>query len=217
MSITYDTYVIHYTPLKERKQSIITQLSRFNIVPTFIELYDKEDLTPELLKKFNTTKLKMAEISVMCKQVHAWEHMSGEYALILEDDVILDDNFKEKLDAYLSQLPPDFDALFIGNGANLHIPHDIVKASPGNVFLRTHDATHWGGMGATRCLDSYIIKKSTANAISSRFKSINTIIHTPIDWLANILLKVVNARVYWAEPTIVRQGSEVGLFKSAIR
>jgi GR25 family glycosyltransferase involved in LPS biosynthesis len=49
------------------------------------------------------------------------------YAIIFEDDVILSDNFTNILNNYITQLPENYDMLFIGDGANLHIEKHKLK------------------------------------------------------------------------------------------
>ncbi len=210
--ITYETYVMHYTPLKQRKEFMAKQLAAQDIHPHFIECFDKEALTSDIIDKFDTTKLNMAEISLFCKHMHTWEHMSGEYALFLEDDAILDADFKNKLDGYLKQMPSDCDMLFIGDGCNLHIPSYITQSANTNIFVKTHD-----GPGSTRCTDSIVVRKTIANKLLEVIKSYKYKIKLPVDWFLNVTLRALNAHVYWAEPTIVSQGSQNGEFTSAIR
>ena len=41
------TYVIHYTPLKERKQFLLNELNKHSLIYHFIEDYDIENLSDE--------------------------------------------------------------------------------------------------------------------------------------------------------------------------
>ena len=53
------TYVIHYTPLKERKHFQLNQLDKLSLKNNvFIEKYDKENLEVDDLIKFNKKKNK---------------------------------------------------------------------------------------------------------------------------------------------------------------
>jgi GR25 family glycosyltransferase involved in LPS biosynthesis len=70
-----------------------------------------------------------------------------ERALIFEDDVILCDNFIDKLNNYITQLPEDYDMLFIGDGCNLHIEkHKLIPNK--NIYEKCLYPTSWGGNGA---------------------------------------------------------------------
>lgn len=136
-------------------------------------------------------------------------------ALIFEDDVILDTDFTSVLDMYLEQLPPTFDMLTISNSHNLHIEDD--KIIPGKyIYLKGLEVTPWGGFGATRGLDSYILSKKGAQKLCDYFDNLTVKITMPVDHWLNYVLRDVNAEVYWAEPTIVVPGSFIGMFPSTL-
>ena len=111
---------------------------------------------------------------------------------------------------YIKQLPDNWDMLFIGNGCNLHIPNEMLVKKK-NIYKRSNS------LGATRCLDSYLITKKCANIILEKLKLPNYTILCPVDHWLNHVIKNNNFNVYWAEPTIVTQGSERGFYKSSLR
>ena len=222
----YITYIIHYTPLVERKKHIINEMKTNNIDNyKFIEEYDKEILTKNELMLFDETKVRPAEISLTMKHITSWKHViqsNNNFALIFEDDVLLQNNFSHKLNNYISQLPKTFDMCFIGECARLHINKNIIKnAKPGtNIFKKTNYPTWWGGNGATRCTDSYLISKDCCNKIINyinKLKQKNIKINMPLDFWMNNICRELSLNIYWAEPTIIKQGTETGLFKSAIK
>ena len=45
-------YVVHYTPLKERRIHMENELKKYNINAKYITDYDRENLTEEDLSKF---------------------------------------------------------------------------------------------------------------------------------------------------------------------
>jgi len=54
------------------------------------------------------------ELGVWVSTINVWEYISNnkiEKMLVLEDDIILQEDFVEKLDLYLKDLPPSFDFL----------------------------------------------------------------------------------------------------------
>jgi hypothetical protein len=106
--------------------------------------------------------------------------------------------------------------LFIGDGCGLHIPFKELKNNC-NIYKKTNYPTQNGGLGATRCLDSYLISKKCAQKIVEKIKIHNYIIFYPADHWLNHVIKNNNFNVYWAEPTIVTQGSENKLYKSSLR
>jgi glycosyl transferase family 25 len=213
-------FITHYSKLVERKETVLNQFAKNNILDYhFIENLNKEDITDEHLNNFNLDAPIMGErkfvvniISLFLKHIYIYNLIANsdiEYALILEDDVILDDNFMEKLNTYITELPNDFDALFIGNGCNLHIPNDKII-----------EGKHIYPMCSTRCTDSYLISKKCAIKMISFYNYFimnNIKIGLPVDHWLNLAFKNTNCNVYWSEPTIVKQGSENNVFKSSLR
>ena len=204
------TYVLHYSPLIERKQHIEKYVKEYNLDSVFIDRYDKESLTIDEIKQFSNA-LGLSTISLAKKHIEAWRLSTDRYQLILEDDAILDDDFINKLNSYISQLPKTYDMLFIGNGCNLHIPKYMLIDGR-NVYIKSNYPTMWGGDGATRCADSYLITDSCAKRLTDYVNGCG-IIDLPVDWFMNRICRELDLEVYWAEPTIVQQGSEIGLFK----
>ena len=184
----------------------------------FIECYDKEVLTEEDLKLFDTDKLFMSRISLIMKHLECYKKIinsSHKLNLVFEDDVILNTDFKKKLLIYLDQLPEDYDMLFIGDGEHLHIPKYELKKNK-FIYKKCNEKTSWGGHGATRCTDSYFISKKAAQTILDyveELKNNNEKIDKPADGWLNDVIRKFNFKVYWAEPTIVTQATLHGFFK----
>lgn len=205
-------YVLHYTKLTDRKSHIDAELKKHNLTCEFIEVFDQEVLSKEDLSLFRKN-LRLSEKSLTLKHKYAYEKIVKEhdFALIFEDDVILDDQFFTKMAQYIEELKRvdrNWDMLFIGNGCNLHIPSKEIVAGK-CIYAKSH------GNGATRCTDSYLIHKKCAQKLLDYMKD-----HTfdkPIDWWLNDALRNIDAKVYWCEPTIVKQGTQHKKFKSSIR
>jgi GR25 family glycosyltransferase involved in LPS biosynthesis len=140
-----------------------------------------------------------------------------EQALVFEDDVILSNGFMEKLGVYMKQLPTEYDMLFIGDGCNLHIPRNQLK--PGQyIYEKCLHETSWGGNGAAKCTDSYIIHQRCAKKICDYIAATSSTkkIDKPADWWLNETARDLVLRVYWGEPTIVTQGSQNGVFQRSL-
>ena len=204
-------FVIHYTKLKYRKTHILQQLAKHNITDfEFIESSDPDNLNPYLLSRINNN-LKIGQISIICKHLECYNTIANgdydkyKYFLILEDDVIFHDNFVNILQNYLSQLPDDYDMLFIGDGCQLHINPILLKPNC-NIYLNP--------FGQTRCADSYFISKECIAKILSYFSNMKEKMYLTIDHWMNKVARDNNFKYYWAEPTIVTQGSQNGLFKT---
>jgi GR25 family glycosyltransferase involved in LPS biosynthesis len=205
------TYIIHYTPLKDRRAHMEQLLGEAWILenPEFIVAADREALTEADLAHFGGNQLKSADKSLILKHIAAWKKIEA-ISLIFEDDVILAPHFSDTLSKYVAALPSDFDLLFIGSGCGLHIPGVTTE----NVYPKCLEPTTWGGDGATRCTDSYVISPKCAALFAA---DIERPITKPIDFYMNDLCRKYKCKVFWAEPTIVTQGSETGLFEVSAR
>ena len=209
-------FVLHYSKLTERKESILNQFKIHNITDyEFIEKYDKSDIT-EFDRRFFQEHFNPSMVSLMLKHFFAYSQIAEKYdsALIFEDDVLLCDNFMDKLNNYINQLPQDFDMLFIGDGCQLHIESSLIIPNK-NIYEKSLYPTLTGGDGGTRCTDSYIVSKKGAQKICNYLNNLYYKINQTSDWWLNRALRETNSKVYWAEPTIVTQGTTTGLFKSS--
>jgi glycosyl transferase family 25 len=210
-------FVTHYTKLKDRKIALEKQFKDHNITDyEFIEKYDREDLTFYEQMLFHP-KLPSSVMSLSLKHRHAYRAIRDNYdcALILEDDVILSPNFVAILEGYIKELPTDYDMLFIGDGCNFHIPDEQLEPNK-HIYLKENTPTTWGGDGSTKCSDSYIITKACATRICEYVDRLIYKTFLPLDWWLNMVIRECEFKVYWAEPTIVTQGSEGGIYGSSI-
>jgi len=208
-------FIVHYKKLVNRKVHMLEQLLKHKLFD-----YEFVEIDRDELHNYNTSifepNFSKAQIAICLSHFNIYKKISEncedyENSLILEDDVILCDNFNDILEKYLEQLPKSFDMLFIGNGCNLHIEDN--KLIPfKNIYKKNLDPTKWGGCGATRCVDSYIISKEFSTKLYKYIINLYYKINMPIDHFLNIACIDNNAQVYWAEPTIVSQGSQNGQF-----
>ena len=202
-------FVLHYSKLVNRKKHILEQFNKQGIINyEFIEKYDKDEITHYESNLFDTNYTK-STMSLHLKHNYVYNIIAENYecALIFEDDVILCDNFMDKLNNYITQLPKDYDMLFIGDGCNLHIEnHKLISNQ--NIYEKSLYPTSWGGDGASRCTDSYMISKNCANKLCEYINNLEYKIKLPIDWWINVAARDNIFKVYWAEPTIVTQSTQ---------
>jgi len=207
-------FVVHYKKLVERKKHILDQFEKYNIIDyEFIEI-DRDELDTQNVGIFQENYSK-SQIAIALSHFYAYTQIMDKYdnGLIFEDDVILSDDFINIFNKYLTQLPKDYDMLFIGNGCNLHIESD--KIIPNQyIYNKFWIPTEWGGDGPTRCTDSYLVNKKCAIKICNYISNLSYKINHTIDWWLNIAARDNVFKVYWAEPTIASQGTETGLFQS---
>jgi glycosyl transferase family 25 len=204
-------YVIHARRLTDRATHIKAQLGRFKIPFEFIESYDAEALDAEMQNRFGVRDSQLSLISLSCvlKHMEAMRRIAASghrWALVLEDDVILDKRFDEELGKIVEEAER-FDhpcTIQIGSGGNMFVPKRVLQ--PGK---RVYEASE------VRAADSYLIGAKAARLRLDWFAR-NEKIHLPVDHLFNLIDKETGIRFYWTEPTIVEQGSMNGVFRSVI-
>jgi GR25 family glycosyltransferase involved in LPS biosynthesis len=228
-------YILHYGPLTERKIFMDNQLNKQNINANYILEHDKEDITEDekIIFDYNN-KFTLSNSSLILKHIEAYKEIvinNQEFGLIIEDDVILDNNFNTKYYEYYKQLPEDWDILFYGNGYrnSMNVPKSIIKKNI-NVYLKSNKGIgNWSPevkdigwpvcSGSSRCSDCYIIKNITAKKILKYVDEIKidkqSKIADPSDLWMNLVFLFLQFKVYWAEPSICTQGTENGTFKSS--
>ena len=209
-------FVLHYSKLTERKANIIQQFELHNITDyEFIEQFDKDELMEPEIANF-TEKCSSTVISLFLKHIHVYKQIveqQYENALIFEDDVILHPQFTHWLYIYMSHLPKTYDLLYIGDGCRLHIPPAL--QTPGKyIYAKGLKPTLWGGLGSSRCTDSYLASNSCAKKMLKYWET--TPVSASIDFWLNEVAIAKNLNVYWAEPTIVTQGSQCNMFARSI-
>ena len=172
----------------------------------------------ELMKRnIIQDNLRNSQIDILLRHFYAYKEISQKYehGLILEDDVILSDDFVNLFNKYVVELPNDYDMLFLGDGCNLHIePHKIIQNK--HIYEKCLYPTNWGGDGASRCSDSYLISKKCAIQLCYYIDHLSYKISYNLDWWLNVACRDNQFKVYWAEPTIVTQGTQTGFFSSSV-
>ena len=223
----YKTYVMHYTPLKDRREFIDRQLLNQGISDAeFITEFDKEDLTEQDLSAYNKDKdlhkelceisrkphgligespysyeeLSPSSISLNLKHLEAFRRFLDQelrYGLFLEDDC----RFIEHKDIQdvIQNAPPNWDVLFIGGAFDHRVINvaSIYSASPST----QHDyvlARH----PATNTTSSIIYNQSSVR----RFLPYVESFCLPIDWQLNYAFHKLNLNVYHTYPYLCTQG-----------
>ena len=202
-------FICHWDKLTDRKEELIKVLSEENIFDyEFVCDYDKDTWSEEEIKHdfpkiFEVVegygrKLKSSEISLSLKHVKIIREVAEkyEYALVLEDDVILCDNFVEEFLESHNQLPDDWDIAWVGTCCGLHAP-----TSEGKRVYRVN---------GSRCTHAYAISNIGAKKVLSELKYCNT----GADFFFNLLIEKFNLNNYWFEPALAIQSPE---FKTTIQ
>ncbi len=203
-------FLCHYTKLTDRKEDVINQLKKYSIEPEWILDYDQEAIDFEtigefysniLSNKFLGRRLRNSEISLILKHEECLKRIvenNYQNSVIFEDDIVLCENFVEKLDIYTSQLPQDYDLLWIGTCCDLQ--HSPIEQ---NKFVYQNER-------GSRCTHAFLISLDCVKKILSVMKSV----YFPTDFFYNKMIRDFRLKSFWAEPALVTQNKN---YKSSIQ
>jgi len=222
-------FVIHWVGLPQRKRRLAAMLDREGFAPeqiVWIEQFDRATLTDaqrdqavvfsqaEYVRRVRHTppsdrprwqRLSDGEMCCALSHREAWRlaaEESCEFSLVLEDDAVLDDGFRQRLDEVGAQLPHGVDLCYLGRGC----PKHVLEGEPGRLV-------HPEPQGRSRTSESYLISRRAARAMADALLPMCL----PIDHEQTHLANRLGLAVYWAEPPLTRQGSKYGLYASCLR
>lgn len=201
-------FVVHYPKLLKRKATLNKLLEINGLSAQYVEHYDRNTLTIEDKKLFDINSVDNTNIAISLSHFYCYKEIINnyDYALILEDDAIFNNVFSRALRFYMQHLPSDWDMLFLGDGCGMHIPKNILQKNKNCHIFRNN---------RSRCTDSYLVSKKCAEKINAEIESDGFMCNLPIDHWLNIVINKYNLKVFWAEPTIVTQGSQQQLYYSS--
>jgi glycosyl transferase family 25 len=156
------TYVINLETDKDRLKDILNMGKRENI---HIERFDavngrKLSSQDPYIKKFfsKQNKLKKSQKGCALSHIKIWEKIkenNDENVMILEDDAIIPTDFNNKLNAYIKELPDNWEMVLLGG-------NNIVGKQYSKLLLKANPLTkkhcNYGLFG-------YLIKKNTATKL----------------------------------------------------
>jgi len=225
-----NTYIIHYTKLKDRKNSILSFLSSANHNYHFITQYDQEELDgneyykpnkrmfnkkirPLWSNKINKFRIiNPAEISCAIKHILAIEKIANqeeEFGLILEDDAVpVDSDFSGKINQLIEVAPNDWDSIFIGLGVGVDFRKQKLKEGY-SINEKLVKVLH----PSTNCSEAYLLRKESARRI---YESIIPF-QLAYDWELAYQFYKLDMNVYWSVAPIFYNGSNDGQYNSEIR
>jgi len=210
-------YILSYKPLTERRTYLKNEFKKLNIKVKFIIQNKNEYKNKPIMKRYlpnpkiwahkvkfinkNTPFYKLSDASINLNLNHyrIWEKIIRQkenFAIIFEDDVILEHNFKKNLNKCISQLNNiEWDVCFL----------DLLNDNRYRLFkkkgLFKNKKNSWGSGG-------YIINKNALKRILE-----DTYYFTlPIDEEFKYICKKHNLKVFWLNPPLVHQGSIYGKY-----
>ena len=223
MKDNFPTYVMHYTPNYNRRVFMLNQLKYENFGNVeFVTDFDKEVIAQSDIDKYFTLTQEevdrrqnhLKQICMLpeeaslclkhyCAMVDFVSRNNCDYALFLEDDAILCDNFISSFEKYFNERPSNFDVGFIGQGGTNSRIEQLVEGQ--YWYKRT-----WPNM--VKCTDSLVLSKTAVRKILDGISKHKMCF--PIDHEYSYWFRELNLNVYWLEPPLVSQGSQCGLFDS---
>lgn len=201
--------VINVRRFVERRRHVEAQLARFGLRAEFVHEHDAEDITPEQDRRwFAGAELNAGQKSCALKHIAALQRVvehGWQRCLVLEDDVVLADDFAEGVRAALSET------------RSMSHPYVIYLGAGGNFYTPSSDRVagqriYEGNRG--RFADSYVLGVQEAEL---RMQSLTARpITKPIDVAFEAIDRATGIRFLWLEDPVVEQGSKLGLFKTSL-
>lgn len=196
-------YIIHWKPLKERKEYLLSKFKEFNLLDKveWVDQYETEDDIKDIPNPFNLNKkvlaVNLSHLYCYKEQIkHNYKHV-----LILEDDIDF-----EYIDIvkYLNKAAEEFpkldgDIAFLSSCCN----QEVYKPNP--LYLLYYNPIY-----ATRCMGAYIVNLRCCE------KLIASLVHFhAIDRVLNHMIPQINIKCLWSG-LYLKQGSESGKYKSTM-
>lgn len=206
-------YIIHHKPLTERKMLLDKYLIENNIEAEWVEYFLPDEIKEnykEIVGDFVIdpnarlvcqgqytyypnagVKVTIPELSLYLKHKHCIEEqLKNNYQniLILEDDVILFDDFNGFLDKCMSEFNnTNVDMMFIGSDFNFHAPN-----------IQPDKYVYVNENQLTRCAHGYVVNIKCSEKILDHMYPVNL----PWDFKLNEIIVLEKLKIAWSEPCI---------------
>jgi GR25 family glycosyltransferase involved in LPS biosynthesis len=213
MTNSIDVFIVHYTKLSERKTKMLNQLRDTCLDGIFkihwVESYDREKLTEQDVLtnyKYDGTicprVITIGEVANGMAHSYIIEKCAKEYpcVLVLEDDMILTDNFLSNLLQCLENIPKDWDMIGLGGG----VEKNEYTGQKLSIVKSPTDCVPTG---------CFMLKQAFAKKIVSHhlFKPFVS----PIDHNLRFITPYLEPHIYWVQPFISYEGSKTDVYKTS--
>jgi len=201
--------IINVKSFVERRRHVEAQLARFGLRGEFIHEFDADEIAADVDRSwFAGDQLNRGQKSCALKHVVVLQRVierGWQHCLVLEDDVVLADDFPDGVRAALAETrdEPRPYVIYLGAGGNFYTPAS--QRQPGR---RIYPASKG------RFTDSYIISAQEAQL---RLACIEAQPMTkPIDVVFDTIDRAAGIRFLWLEDPVVEQGSKLGVFRTSL-
>lgn len=205
-------YIVHYKKLTDRKEKLENWFKDKNIIPIWVEGAQREDITQEIINTYctnqpNVPPMNLGEIGCTLGHLIAYKHAvdnNHKYIIILEDDCIFHENFIEIFNNLFENCPDDFDVISLGTCCGIKHPNAT------EIFSFHKINPPRGRCGYAQVISNEACKKILERSIPFFMAA---------DWMFYNIVSNYEPKfnIYWIEPPIAYQGSEIGDCKSSIR
>ena len=201
--------IINVKSFVERRRHVEAQLARFSLRGDFIHEFDADEITADVDRRwFAGDQLNRGQKSCALKHVVVLQRVierGWQHCLVLEDDVVLADDFPEGVRAALAETrdEPRPYVIYLGAGGNFYTPAS--QRQPGR---RIYPASKG------RFTDSYIISVQEAALRLARIEA--QPMTKPIDVVFDTIDRAAGIRFLWLEDPVVEQGSKLGVFRTSL-
>jgi len=214
-------FVLHHPPLKNRKEYLLKELSKYEMEVEWVEdfgieeIKDKYDeytsrkdefyrgkiITPRRQYKNFSKKISLSELSLYLKHRYCFQQQKQHgynTILILEDDIVCIKEFSDYIHNHITEFQnEEGDMLIMGKSHNFNIKRKTGK------YIHHHP--HY----KTRCTHAIAYNKKCIDRLLNNIDIINL----PIDFKLNEIIQKESLKVYWSAPGILQNNN----YKSAIK
>lgn len=203
-------YVLHVRQgYDERALHIETMMERLGLTFEYILDGDKADLDQETLQRWFSGSMRQIQSATSCAYKHLIacmlileRQLAG--ALILEDDIVLSDNYATVAAATIAELPDDSAAIISYEDTRLRfVPRS--RRRPGKYLYEGDRDRFTGALYVNASAARTILENAAAGDLDC-----------PIDIFHRRLLDKGLLKYYWSHPCTASQGSFNGLFSTSI-
>ena len=214
-------YLIHnLDPNRKERMLKCFEYSKINKDDvTWMSHPSRDDITDELIKEIvapgltysngvpHYSQQQMSRGLISCTYKHYLSlkdivENNHEYAVIMEDNMLLGENVPERLELYIKQLNelyPDWDILFDNAWEDEPVRYQEGEIKEGiYVYPKSNEITNQC-LGGTKLAQFYLIRLKGAKRMYENYLPFN---HAP-DWYMNDLFRKLNIKSFWAEPSNV--------------
>jgi len=201
--------IINVKSFVERRRHVEAQLARFGLRGEFIHEFDADEIAADVDRSwFAGDQLNRGQKSCALKHVVVLQRVierGWQHCLVLEDDVVLADDFPDGVRAALAETrdEPRPYVIYLGAGGNFYTPAS--QRQPGR---RIYPASKG------RFTDSYIISAQEAALRLARIEA--QPMAKPIDVVFDTIDRAAGIRFLWLEDPVVEQGSKLGVFRTSL-